>query len=159
MAAGDPRYLEDPAKIAGNPSTRQKTLLSILIASKNTTFLAPFTHTPGECGNWSNWAHPYPWLWSGRWARGMVGDGPWFLDDAAEITRRAITHSNICNKMPLLGVAPATLTPIAQPVCNLQKRYPENATSFTCLMPKLGKLQKTEISKLRNPPEIKKFRN
>ena len=49
MAAGGPRFLEGHAKIVVNQSTRQTTLLSIIIAAKETIFLLPFTP------RWSEW--------------------------------------------------------------------------------------------------------
>ena len=57
MVDGGPSFLEDPAEIAANASTRQKTLYTFLIANSNTVFLAPFTHTHGSSGNRSNPIH------------------------------------------------------------------------------------------------------
>ena len=51
MDDGIPRFLEDPAKIAADPSTRQTTRFSILITANRTIFLAPFTRTHGASGD------------------------------------------------------------------------------------------------------------
>ena len=50
----------------------------------------------------------------------MVGWCPLFLDGVTKITRNAIPHANICNEMPLVGIEPETLTPIAHTPTNLQ---------------------------------------
>ena len=48
MAADGPIFLDDPAKIAVNPTTRQTTLFSFLMTAKDGIFMATFAHIPGE---------------------------------------------------------------------------------------------------------------
>ena len=48
LSAGGSCFVGGPAKIAGNPSTHQKTRLSTLAMAKYTAFLTPFTHTHPE---------------------------------------------------------------------------------------------------------------
>ena len=66
----------------------------------------------------------------------MAGIGPRFLDGLTEITRNAITHANICNKMILAGFEPPTLTPIAQTPTQLTKMVAIKRNIFTKLKPK-----------------------
>ena len=52
------------------------------------------------------------------------------------ITRNAFTHSHICDKMPPVGLEPATLAPLTETPTRLTKMVTESATSFTNLKPK-----------------------
>ena len=74
MVGGGRRFLEDPAKIVVNPSTRRKTLFLTIIANSNSEFLAPFTLTDGDNGNCPNLTNPLPRLGSG-WREGQENGG------------------------------------------------------------------------------------